>query len=159
MQYAGAWQRFSASAADGFILSVLTFLLSFFVDPPGWMGDDGLAFAIGLVYSLRIGSKQQATPGMWKRKIHVVMADGGRIGYGMAFCRYLAFSIPFAFDLYVNSRVSILALLDNPKLGVLWLAGLFLHALWCLPILFDKEKAGVHDMICNTRVVKGRAAI
>ena len=59
--------------------------------------------------------------------LKVVRPDGSRVGYGRAVARYFA------------------AMLGGMILGIGYLL-----------VAFDSEKRALHDMICDTRVIKTR---
>jgi uncharacterized RDD family membrane protein YckC len=158
MQYAGAWKRWSASLTDGFIIGVLTFIFTFTVNCGAeWLNvsavkdaslfDIGSTVGLGIsfVYSLAIGSSWQATPGMRRHNIYVIKSDGGRIDYLNAVYRYAAFSAPLLFDLQDSWSF--------------WIIGVLTNILWFVPIAYTKEKTGIHDMICKTRVVRGKPSL
>jgi uncharacterized RDD family membrane protein YckC len=69
-----------------------------------------------------------ASPGKLALGLKIVRPDGTAVGYGRALGRYLA--------------------------GIL--SGLIL-AIGYIMVGFDSEKRGLHDMICDTRVIKTRA--
>ncbi|HEX3875416.1 MAG TPA: RDD family protein [Bryobacteraceae bacterium] len=68
-----------------------------------------------------------ATPGKLALGLQVVRPNGAKVGYGRALGRYFA------------------SILSAIILGIGYLL-----------IAFDSEKRGLHDMICDTRVVKTR---
>lgn len=81
---------------------------------------------LGMIYMTWFVGKFGATPGKMVFNLKVVTPSGGKVGYGQSFGRYWAESV-----------VIVLTLL-----------------LGYLPILFDSQKRGLHDRLCNTRVVK-----
>jgi uncharacterized RDD family membrane protein YckC len=69
-----------------------------------------------------------ASPGKLALGLKVVRPDGSAVGYGRALGRYFA--------------------------GILSWMILFIGYIM---VAFDSEKRGLHDMICDTRVIKTRA--
>ena len=86
-----------------------------------------LIILIILYYALFIASGWQATPGKKLLGLHVIRADGQKIGFWRALGRYLA---------YFPSSLT---------LGL----GFFM-------IGWSREKRALHDFICGTRVVRGK---
>ena len=148
MRYAGFWWRFLASLIDSIILGTVSKTLQYAMfpsltitaTPPGAnpfenlgpaMANLGwavlLSTVISLIYSTWFLGALAATPGMMVCGLKVVRPDGSAIGYGRAFGRYFA------------------ALLS----GLILCIGYLL-------IAFDSEKRALHDMICDTRVIKTR---
>jgi len=155
MQYAGGWQRFNASVIDGMIVGAVLFVISLMTSANidlmsllGLGGEDDtreklLGIAIAFIYSvLFMGSSWQATPGMRWRKIYVIKPDGESVNYINAVCRFLAFSAPLVFDFMDFGGASVM--------------GYIAYIAWYVPIIYTREKTGVHDMICSTRVVRGK---
>jgi uncharacterized RDD family membrane protein YckC len=83
-----------------------------------------LQFAVGFTYSTVMLWKYSATVGMFAGGLRVVNADGSSISYAKAVGRYFAYILNF-----------------------------FTFGIGFIMIAFDKEKRGLHDVICNTRVV------
>jgi len=81
---------------------------------------------LGMFYITWFVGKFGATPGKMVFSLKVVTASGGRVGYGHAFGRYWA------------------------EFVVIWLTLM----LGYLPLVFDAQKRGLHDRLCNTRVVQ-----
>lgn len=87
-----------------------------------------IIFLISFIYFVvPVASAWQATPGKRILGIHIVRKSGRKLGVGMAFGRFLAY-YPSFLSFYIG----------------------FLMPLW------TKEKRALHDMICGTRVVRGR---
>jgi uncharacterized RDD family membrane protein YckC len=80
-----------------------------------------------LAYSAGFVGGLGATPGMMALGLKVVRPDGSPISYGRAVGRYFA------------------AMLSAIILGIGYLM-----------VAFDAEKRALHDMICDTRVIKTR---
>jgi uncharacterized RDD family membrane protein YckC len=95
------------------------------------LGRLGLAslinIAIAACYEAFFVAKLSATPGKMVIGVKVVRPDGSRVDLGRAFGRYFA------------------------KL----LSGLIL-CIGFIMVGFDSQKRGLHDMICDTRVIKSR---
>lgn len=148
--YAGFWIRVVGYLIDIIILTVVSAILQFgiagslFTLPriqPGTTPDPAvlgaMAGVFGLVFLLQIAVQAcyeaffvahlGATPGKLAIGVKVVRPDGSRVALGRAFGRYFA------------------------KM----LSGLILFIGYIM-IGFDSQKRGLHDMICDTRVIKAR---
>jgi uncharacterized RDD family membrane protein YckC len=146
VQYCGFWIRFVAAIIDGIIVGVFNSIVQFVLLKPLMLGTQmqgdptpaaamaalgmaGILALIGMAFNALyegffIG-KLGATPGKMALGMKVVRSDGSRVGYGRAFGRYFA------------KILSYLILLIG-----------YLMAAW------DSEKRALHDMICDTRVIK-----
>ncbi len=150
MVYAGFWIRVVAYLIDAIILGVVATIIqvtlvgSMLTIPrpqPGtvpdisamgpMMGMIGLAYLLNLAisscYEAFFVAKLGATPGKLVIGARVVCADGTPVSLGRAFGRYFA------------KILSALILL----IGYIMIG-------------FDSQKRGLHDMICDTRVIKSR---
>jgi uncharacterized RDD family membrane protein YckC len=150
MRLAGFWVRFLAKIIDGIIVGVVSipvnmlcafFLMgsaNYFDQSAVASGGDGLVrmilfqvvttllgFAIGVGYCLFFIPRYQATPGKMALGLKIVRADGTPLSKGRIVGRYFA------------ELISML---------ILWI-GYILAA-------FDDQKRALHDMICDTRVIK-----
>jgi uncharacterized RDD family membrane protein YckC len=148
MAYGGFWIRFVAYLIDAIILTIAGTIVQFpFVGSlrnivplePGVqpgpeifariVGTAGLAglinLAIAATYETLFVSKLGATPGKMALSLKVVRPDGSLLGLGRAFGRHFA------------------KILSGLILGI----GFIMAG-------FDSEKRGLHDMICDTRVVR-----
>ena len=152
MEFAGFWIRVAAAIIDGIILAVVgsilqfAFLGSVITTPriqPGTAPrpEDILAMfgpmlgALGLLLLLNTAihacyegffvAKAGATPGKMVVGLKVVRPDGSPLALGRAFGRYFA------------------KMLSSLILGIGYIM-----------VAFDNEKRGLHDMICDTRVMK-----
>jgi uncharacterized RDD family membrane protein YckC len=136
LNYAGFWIRFAAKFLDGLILGI-PFLVIYFIvlipqmrtAAPGRVTFLPLILQFGFIfiqmaYEVFFLGKYGATLGKMACKIHVVTAEGGRIGYGRATGRFFS---------------EILS-------GMICYIGYIIVA-------FDGQKRALHDYICNTRVV------
>jgi len=150
MRYAGFWIRVLAALIDSVILGTVSSILQYAMFPatltnmpvptPGANPFDTLGPALAragwailvstlfsLTYSAWFIGALGATPGLMALGLKVVRPDGSRIGYGRAVARYFA------------------AMLGGMILGIGYLF-----------VAFDSEKRALHDMICDTRVIKTR---
>ncbi len=142
--YAGRLERFLAYLIDAIILLVPSMLL---VGLMGAVSSVTLAsFLINLVYyTYFTASHWQATPGKRLLGIYVARADRQPLSQRDALERFLAFILP-TLPLYT----SLLAENTAPMI-VVWLS-----VVWFSPILFTVERMGLHDRLCNTRVMMGK---
>lgn len=147
-RYAGFWIRMLAWLIDTIILMVVAsvvqfaFLGSFITVPNLQPGGDptaalsGMMGMIGIVYLVNmvigcsyeagfVSSSLSATPGKLAVGLKVLRPDGSRVSLGRAVGRYFA------------------KVLSGLILGIGYLI-----------IAFDSEKRGLHDMICDTRVIQ-----
>lgn len=135
LRYASVGRRFVAVLADGIITWVVMLLLTF-ASLAISGGDKGvmaamssmvatvLSTVLGVTYYVYLNGKYGATFGKMMMGIKIVRAGGKSIGFGLAFGRYFAqFINVFTFGFG------------------------YLMAIW------DKEKRGLHDRVCGTRVV------
>jgi uncharacterized RDD family membrane protein YckC len=143
--YAGFWIRVLAAIIDGIIVAVIDGIVQFLLlgqmmrtmvqqqatptDALGMLSAAGVVWvvdtAIGACYEAFFISKLGATPGKMALSLKVVRPNGGPVDLGRAFGRYF------------GKLLSAIILL----IGYIMVA-------------FDKEKRGLHDMICDTRVIK-----
>ena len=146
-RYAGFWLRVVAYLIDGVILGVVggilqvTLIGSLLVIPqptaggiPNFgpaLGMIGLASLINLTiaacYEGFFVAKLSATPGKLAVGLRVLRPDGSRLDLGRAIGRYFA-KVLSAMILCIGF----------------------------IMVAFDSEKRGLHDMICDTRVIKAR---
>jgi uncharacterized RDD family membrane protein YckC len=150
--YGGFWRRFCAKFLDGLILFVIgtpiNMLLAlvllgsanFFtykLDPNSAAGIgvyllfQGMSMlvglALGITYSVYFIRRYQATPGKLAMGLKLVRSDGANLTVGRIIGRYFA------------EMISLMVL----YIGYI-MAG------------FDQEKKSLHDLICDTRVIKTR---
>ena len=146
--YGGFWVRFLAVVIDYIILmiagSVVQFALlgSLVLKPQpatdplanlgpmlGMMGMAWLAnTVIGCCYESFFVARLSATPGKMALGLKVARADGSRVGLGRAAGRYFAKMLS----------------------GIILMIGYIMAG-------FDAEKRALHDMICDTRVIRNPA--
>jgi uncharacterized RDD family membrane protein YckC len=150
-RYAGFWIRVVASLIDGIILGVAgsavqLLLLGSALGPFTRMRqdlppDEALAalgammgtLALSLLIGTAIGASYEgffisrigATPGKMALGLKVVRPDGGPVSFGRAVGRYFAKSL-----------------------------SLMILGIGYIMVGFDSQKRGMHDMICDTRVIK-----
>ncbi len=142
MEYSGFWLRVGAKLIDVIIVGVVNTAMAFML---GYMmatsSDPSQALALtiilnivniatGAAYTTWFVGKFSATPGKMACGIKVVTAEGGNVSYLRAFGRHFA-----------------------EMLSAIMLC------IGYLMIAFDDEKRGLHDRICNTRVVKSQEAV
>lgn len=147
--YGGFWIRFLAAIIDGIILMVVGSIVQFALlgslvaipqphagaDPMVYIGSMlgalGIAWlintALGCCYEAFFVAKLSATPGKMALGLKVLRPDGSRVSLGRAAGRYFA------------KMLSAIILM----IGYI-MAG------------FDAQKRALHDMICDTRVIKSQ---
>jgi len=150
--YGGFWLRFLAKIIDGIAMAVVTVPINMVlglmmlgsanyfspeIDPnsPAALGAfllfQGVSILInlglGIGYSVFFIRKFQATPGKMAMGLKLVRADGSPLSVGRIIGRYFA-EIVSALILYIGY----------------------------IMVGLDQEKKGLHDSICDTRVIKTR---
>ncbi|MGA2185891.1 MAG: RDD family protein [Bryobacteraceae bacterium] len=144
-QFAGFWIRFVAVLIDGIILGVVGAIINIpfnlmmagmgtMTDPMAIFGSFMGIFSIMMVLNMAIAMAYEswfvvnkgATPGKLVLSLEVIRADGTRPGWGLAIGRYFA---------------KILSSWPTIWIGYI-MAGI------------DDEKRGLHDRICDTRVIR-----
>jgi uncharacterized RDD family membrane protein YckC len=138
MQYAGFWIRFVAVIIDLVLLELVQMVLHFaftgeiFASPyrqpklgVGVILASLLWYAIAFSYVTMMVGRYGATLGKMALGLRIVRADGGRVGYGRAFCRCLAWILSY----------------------IILLIGLIMAG-------FTSQKQALHDYMCDTRVIK-----
>jgi uncharacterized RDD family membrane protein YckC len=136
--YAGFWIRVVAVVVDWFLLFIGQLLIMAVMSIALFAGDGSEEFVLAwsafmqlvqiawvVSYETWFIGRFGATPGKMAVGIKVVRADGSRVTYLRAFARYFAKA----------------------------LSGLIL-GIGYLMAAFDEEKRGLHDHICDTRVVR-----
>jgi len=134
--YAGFWIRFVAALIDGVILFVAGVVVQLGFAPMTRSGRmDLMLMALGAEYliSMAIGATYEglfvsrfgATPGKMALDLKVVRPDGGPISLGRAVGRYFAKIVS----------------------GIILMIGYIMAG-------FDAQKRALHDMICDTRVIR-----
>ena len=136
-RFAGFWIRLAAMVIDGLILGGINGIVEAVVWATFSMNDNKSALVtfqwvffytasalLALSYETFFVGKLGGTPGKLAFWLRVIKANGENLTYGGALLRYLG-KIVSSFTLNVGY----------------------------LMIAFTKEKQGLHDMMCNTRVV------
>lgn len=89
---------------------------------------DLLGLIVGISYHVYfLGGKWQATPGKRLLGIHVIRTDGAALTYQRALGRYFSYILSWA-----------------------------IMFIGFIMVAFTQEKTGLHDLICDTRVVYGK---
>ncbi len=120
---AGFWIRFAGALIDGILLAIVTVPLQLALPPAVYYA---IALPLGIAYYVYLeGGAKGQTVGKMAVGIRVYdLANGGSIGYGRAFIRYIG--------RYVSAIVILL--------GYLWM-------------LWDPEKQTWHDKMAGSVVV------
>ncbi len=145
VHYAGFWIRLVAYVIDAILVYIMALIGGLIVGfiigvaASGAHGDEGfrmlvqlagalVGLGVGLFYFIYFPSGSwQATPGKRIVGIHLIREDGGRVSGLLALGRYLSY------------------LISSLIVGI----GFFM-------IGWNKEKKGLHDIICGTRVIYGK---
>src|SRR5579883_2889739 len=142
VHFAGFWIRVAAYFIDAIVQSVISLVIGIIVGlaagrPGGAQSAAAIAQGLAIVVqfvivfayqAIFVSGSWQATPGKRLCGIYIIRVDGRKIGVGLAVGRYLAIWVS-ALTLYIG----------------------FMMAGW------TAQKKALHDMICNTRVIYGRA--
>ena len=145
MVYAGRLERLLAYFIDAILLLLPSLLLTKLFGEIGLVTLASFFFSLAY-YTYFTASSWQATPGKRLMNIYVMRPDNRRLTPRDGLERFLAFllpSLPFYTSIFPENVGPIL---------VFWLT-----MFWFLPILYTVDRAGMHDRLCNTRVVEGRA--
>jgi uncharacterized RDD family membrane protein YckC len=137
-QFAGFWVRAGAALIDAVILFILqTAFQAVFLPLFRGGGTASMvvvvvlmyvfSIAVGALYESLLVARYAATPGKMALGLKVIRADGSAVLIGRAFGRHF------------SKMISAMIL-----------------AIGYIMVAFDGEKRGLHDMICDTRVVKTR---
>ncbi len=125
---AGFFERLFAYLIDSVVAFALAVVLTLFLldsDEPVLVGRFGWVFvAMPVLYFTILVSTLSTTLGKQILGLRVIRNDGAKIGVGRAFARYLCYTISF-----------------------------LIFGVGFLMILFRPDKRGLHDLICDTRVV------
>ena len=145
VHYAGFWIRVVAYLVDGVLQSIMIGAVVAVVGLAyghsiGDLPDEedvpaSLLLAMTIAYlaillgyqAIFVGGRWQATPGKLVCGIHIIRTDGRKIGAGLAIGRCLA--------TFLSSAIM--------NIGFIMIA-------------FTDQKKGLHDLICDTRVIYGR---
>ena len=144
--YARWFERLFANLIDTLILLVPSgVLVSAFGDAKGPLLV--ALFTLNIGYGVGfLSSNWQATPGKRLLGIYVIHADHSGLTARDALERYLAYLLP-SLPLYTSFFSE-----STAAMMTVWLS-----FFWFLPILTTPERTGLHDKICRTRVVVGKA--
>ena len=130
----GFWIRLVAFIVDNLILSLAVALLLVIFSDQSFMdyfndedlsGDDAFDFTVNALYFTVAVATWATTVGKRLFRMHVVRKDESKVGAGRAFARYLAYILSFAI------------------LGIGFIM-----------VGFRGDKRGLHDLRCNTVVVR-----
>jgi uncharacterized RDD family membrane protein YckC len=146
LQYAGVGIRFGARLVDGLVFLV-PFLILAFVFVPGFLATAAggrmfnLAFFLptiifALFYEVLMLRYWGATLGKMACGIKVVRADGSGLGWGISFARYFMYNIVISAIPLINWILLVTTAI---------MAGT------------DEQKRGLHDRVCDTRVIYKRS--
>jgi len=136
---AGFWIRYVAKSLDGTLLSIPSTTLGMIMGvifvatnsqealQVGQMIGNLLGIVISFAYYTYFVGAYGATPGKMILGLKVIASDRTNVSYGRSAGRWFA------------------AALNYVTLGIGWLIA-----------AFDKEKRGLHDLICDTRVIHTR---
>ena len=142
--YAGRLERMFANMIDTLILLVPSGVCASILggSPVTLLA----AFLCNMVYYTAFhGSHWQATPGKRILNMHLIHVNGKPLTQRDALERFLAFILP-------SLPIHLSFLSQNTAMVlVVWLS-----VFWFSPILFRSDRAGLHDRICDTRVIVGR---
>ena len=144
LTYAGRLERLFAYLIDVLILFVLT-LFAVLLLGQGGPGLIGAFLCNAAYYTAFTSGSWQATPGKRLLNIYVIRTDGRPLSQRNALDRFLSFIIP-SLPIY-----SSLLTQQQAASVVLWLS-----IMWFMPILTTPQRTGLHDRICDTRVVVGK---
>ena len=144
LEYAGFWIRVAAKIIDGLIFGGSFLAIMFIIlgvsghsfrsiaTPEGIQSIQSLSLLINLlqlifyiVLPVFFLGKFAATPGKMLLGLKVIRSDGERVTYLRAFCRMLSETLS-AIILYIGY----------------------------IMVAFTEENKGLHDIICNTRVIR-----
>jgi len=146
-RYGGFWTRFGARFIDGFVLGIPIFVLALVFIPNLLRGAGQgpnpavAAFTIGLFavfflvaacYEIVMLKYRGATLGKMACGLKVVRSDGRSLGWGVCVGRYFMWNV-------VCSGIPYLNLVLMPVSSIM--------------LAVDNEKRGLHDRVCDTRVI------
>ena len=180
--YATAWQRLAAVILDSIILTIPGQIFHMIVPSSSFVQMMGFGAVLSAVFYISLmGSRWQATLGMRLISIQLREAKGqSAVGYGAAALRYAVYVVPaYILLVFIYTSPALLFLSEVRKHShdpaalrqlltpetrhaiqhlliaeVLYLVCAI--ALYGLPIIFTKQKTGLHDWLSGTRVIQGR---
>jgi uncharacterized RDD family membrane protein YckC len=147
LRYAGVGIRFGARFIDGLVFIVPFVIVAALILPnllrtagggAAMFNGSFLAAALffGLFYEVLMLRYLGATLGKMACGLKVVRSDGGNLGWGVSFGRYFMYNVVISAIPFVNW---ILLLTTAIMAGV------------------DEQKRGLHDRVCDTRVIYKRS--
>jgi uncharacterized RDD family membrane protein YckC len=148
LQYAGVGIRFGARFVDGLVFMVPFAIFAFLLLPnivrtaaasrvPGFNGTFLLvALVFGLFYEVLMLRYWGATLGKMACGLKVVRSDGSSLDWGVSFGRYFMYNVVICAVPFVNWILLITTAI---------MAGT------------DEQKRGLHDRVCDTRVIYKRS--
>ena len=146
MNYAGFWPRVGAALIDGFLLGIITLVMSMamkielipnfqnlraFTSPEAMAARSVLnqiSFLIGAVYQVGMNTVYGATLGKMALGMKIVKADGGQAKFGSILARFILEQI-----------------IATVTCGLMYLS-----------VVFNAESRGWHDQIAGTSVIHTR---
>lgn len=147
LRYAGVAIRFGARFVDGLVF-IVPFVIVVALVVPNLLRTAGnrptlfngtfllIALFFGLLYEVPMLRYWGATLGKMACGVKVVRSDGGSLGWGVSFGRYFMYNIVISAVPVINW---ILLLTTAIMAGV------------------DEQKRGLHDRVCDTRVIYKRS--
>ena len=187
VMYAGATRRFCALLVDGIILGIVLGILTVILRgvTTNIMVQQGISQVLGALYYILLeSSNRMASLGKSVMKIYVAMDEGKKAPIGTIALRYLIMMLPslpllcitYSSD-YSNMLQTIqqyndahdpqgvITYMQSPEvkdiyfllMKVTGFSGLLGTFLFWLPIVFTKQKTGLHDYLTKTRVFKRTA--
>jgi TPR repeat protein len=165
-KYASSRRRFVASSIDGIILTIAGYFLKSAIT--NFITLEILNQSLSFIYYTWLeGSADRSSWGKRAMGIYVADIAGERISYCRAALRYLVLllpSVPFILLPLVSNYGTFEELQENSgphfvfDMYVFW--WMFALALfYWLPMVFTKEKTGLHDYLTKTRVYRVASAI
>lgn len=147
-RYGGFWIRFGARFIDGLIFTVPTAIVFALLMPSliqargqapnpaafgfAFLGIFAVSFLVVGCYEILMLKYRNATLGKMACGLKVVRSDGRSLSWGVCFGRFFMWNIVISGIPYINF---VLMLVSSIMLGV------------------DNEKRGLHDRVCDTRVI------
>lgn len=144
---AGRLERLFANLIDTLILLVPHALLISLFGETGGVLVAGFLINLGY-FTWFTASTWQASPGQRVLNMYVVHLDRTPLDLRDAFERFLAYTMPVLpmYATFIDPEIA-------PALTV-WLTGI-----WFGPILLRESRMGIHDQLCRTQVVAGKASL
>ena len=143
-RFASSFQRAGAFLLDLIALSFPEALLMLAFGPESGVAVLGRFLLYAAYFTLFEASSWQATPGKRVLGIYVARRGGSPLTRPQALERFLFF-MAFTFP----AQLSMLSM-NTAAFLTLWLL-----LIWLVPILATRERTGLHDMVCSTRVLTG----